>query len=104
MTVKWPFERYTRYFSVATAGPARLSGRSAPAPASKRSRRRTLLSSVGGMATYGSDAAASLLSGTSSHSPVAQAVIDLARDGSGNTRRPALIVSPSSATSTARPT
>ena len=104
MTVKWPFERYTRL----------LFGRNRRAGATVRSVRacprvetveeRTLLSSVGGMATYGSDAAASLLSGTSSQSPVAQAVIDLARDGSGNTRRPAIRVLPSSATSTARPT
>ena len=85
MTVKSPFEKFTHLFF----------GRGRRAAATVRSVRacprietveeRTLLSSLGGMVHYGSDAAASLQSGTSSQSPVAQAVIDLARDGSGNT-------------------
>ena len=85
MTVKSPFQQCTPLFF----------GRGRRAAATLRSVRacprietveeRTLLSSVGGVVNHDSDAAARLLFGTGSQSPVERAVIDLTRGGSGDT-------------------
>ena len=88
MTVKRHFERYSRL----------LFGRSRRLAVTARSVRACprieaveeshLLSSLGGVVNHDSDAAARLLSGTSSQSPVERAVIDLTRGGSGDTSEP----------------
>ena len=85
MTVKWPFERCT-HLLFGRGRRAAATARSVPRlPPHRNGRGPHTISSVGGMVNHGSDAAASLLSGTSSQSPVERAVIDLTRGGSGNT-------------------